>query len=80
MCLAVPAKLVEREGDKGKVEIGGAKIDISLALLDNANIGDYLLVHAGYALDRVDEEEARKTLELFEQVAREGKVSCMKLR
>ena len=71
MCLAVPAEVVEiLESDIALVEAGGARKRISLSLVDGAKIGDYVLVHAGFAIEIVDEEEARKTMELFEELAR----------
>lgn len=71
MCLAVPAEVVEiLESNIALVEAGGARKRISLSLVDGAKIGDYVLVHAGFAIEIVDEEEARKTMELFEELAR----------
>lgn len=75
MCLAVPAEVVEiLESNIALVEAGGARKRISLSLVDGAKIGDYVLVHAGFAIDIVDEEEARKTMELFEELARLNEV------
>lgn len=66
MCLAIPAKIVELgAGDQAIVELGGVKKDISLALVDNVTIGDYVIVHVGYALTRLDPQEAEKTLALM---------------
>ena len=65
MCLAVPMKLIKREGDVGIVELGGVERQISLMLLKDALEGEYLVVHAGFAIQRLDEEEAKKTLELL---------------
>lgn len=71
MCLAVPAEIMEiMEGDLAMVEIGGVRKEVSLMLLDGAEIGDFVLVHAGFAIEKVDEDEARKTLELLEEYAR----------
>ena len=70
MCLAVPAKLTAlHDDDMATVEIGGVSKRISLALIDGAEIGDYVIVHTGFALSRLDAAEARKTLELFAQIA-----------
>lgn len=76
MCLAIPARLVEINGDRGKVEMGGATLDVSIALLKDVKIGDYLIIHAGYALDKLNEEEARKTLDLFDELAKGGYFSA----
>ena len=68
MCLAIPARLVERlAGDQGIVDLGGVRKEISLALVDGVAIGDYVIVHVGYALARLDPDEAQRTLELFAQ-------------
>ncbi|MBT0959776.1 HypC/HybG/HupF family hydrogenase formation chaperone [Denitromonas iodatirespirans] len=67
MCLAIPARIVEKlEGDAARVDLGGVRKEISLALVDGAEIGDYVIVHVGYALSKLDPEEAAKTLALFE--------------
>lgn len=66
MCLAIPAKIVEiAAGDQAIVELGGVKKDISLALVEDVQVGDYVIVHVGYALTRLDPEEAAKTLALM---------------
>ena len=81
MCLAIPVSIREIEGTNGKVEMGGVKRVISLRLTPEAKIGDYVLVHAGYAVgmvfklsgaeifERVDEKEAAETLKLFEEMS-----------
>lgn len=74
MCLAIPAKLIKKNGNKGKVEVGGARVEVGLDLVEDVNVGDYLIVHAGFALEKLDEEEARKRLELFEELARKGHI------
>ncbi|GAB4356367.1 MAG: HypC/HybG/HupF family hydrogenase formation chaperone [Oricola sp.] len=66
MCLAIPAKVTALEdGDMAVVALEGVKKRISTALLDAVEIGDYVLVHVGYALHRLSEEEARHTLNLM---------------
>ena len=68
MCLAIPARVVEHLGaDMVTVDLGGVRKEISVALLDAVEPGDYVIVHVGYALARLDPEEARRTLELFAQ-------------
>jgi len=69
MCLAIPTKVVEKDGDRGIVEIGGVKKQIDLTLVPEAKIGDYVILHVGFALQVLDEEEAQKTLALFEELA-----------
>lgn len=71
MCLAIPAQIVELV-DPGaalaKAEISGVRRDVSLALCPEAEVGDWVLIHVGFALSRIDEEEARETLALLEQM------------
>jgi hydrogenase expression/formation protein HypC len=69
MCLAIPMRLVEMDGWKGTAELDGVRRDVSLALFPEVQVGDYLLVHAGYAIGKLDEEEARITLQLLREVA-----------
>jgi len=71
MCLAVPMKVVKREGDKGVAELEGVTREVALHFVD-AQVGDYILVHAGFAIQKVDEESALETLELFRSMMEEG--------
>ena len=72
MCLALPVKVVEvgtgPAGDWAIVDLGGVKKEISLALLDGVKVGDYVILHVGYALSKLDPEEAAKTLALFSEL------------
>jgi hydrogenase expression/formation protein HypC len=69
MCLALPVRVIEvgcgPAGDMGRVDLGGVKKEISLALLDDVRVGDYVILHAGYALSILDPDEAQRTLALF---------------
>jgi len=66
VCLAIPALVVERlEGDEALVDLGGVRKRVSLALVPDVAVGDYVIVHAGYAISRLDPEEAARTLALF---------------
>ncbi|QDF99377.1 hydrogenase assembly protein HupF [Azoarcus sp. DD4] len=66
MCLAVPARVAELlPNDTARVELGGVTKEISLALVDEVAVGDYVIVHVGYALSKLDREEAEATLALF---------------
>ncbi len=69
MCLAVPAKIIDRQDMMATVEVSGVTRRVSMMLLPDAKVGDYVLVHAGFAIQTVDEEEARRTLELLEELA-----------
>jgi hydrogenase expression/formation protein HypC len=72
MCLAVPGKILDTQniGDSriGRVEFGGVTRQTCLDFVPEANVGDYVLVHVGFALSRIDETEAHRTLELLEQI------------
>lgn len=71
MCLGIPAQIVEvidSEGGLAKAEISGVRRAVSIALCPEAGVGDWVLVHVGFALSRIDEEQARETLELLEQM------------
>ena len=69
MCLAIPVKVVElRDGDQATVDVGGVRKVISLALVDGIAVGDYVILHVGYAIQKLDPEEAEKTLALFAEL------------
>lgn len=68
MCLSVPGKVVKIQENVGTVEIGSIKREIFLHLVPEVTIGDYILIHAGCAIETIDEEEANKTLELIREL------------
>ncbi|MDR0233953.1 MAG: HypC/HybG/HupF family hydrogenase formation chaperone [Zoogloeaceae bacterium] len=69
MCLAIPARVVELlPNEQALVELSGVQKQISLALVEDITVGDYVIVHVGYALNRLDPEEATRTLALFENM------------
>ena len=69
MCLAIPVKVVEvGADDTATVDLGGVTKEISLALLSDVKVGDYVILHAGFALSKLDAEEAEKTLALFAEL------------
>jgi hydrogenase expression/formation protein HypC len=68
MCLAIPAQVVEIDGEQGIIDMGGVRKEISLALVDDVAVGDYVIVHVGYALNKLDPEEAAKTLAMFAEM------------
>ena len=69
MCLAIPARVVELLDDGcAVVEVGGVRKEISLALMDDVETGDYVIMHVGFAINRLDPEEAEKTLRLFAEI------------
>lgn len=68
MCLGLPGKIIRIDGKLGTVEMLGASREISLDFTADAKEGDYVLVHAGFAIQIIDEEEALKTIELFSEL------------
>lgn len=66
MCLAIPAKITElMENNMAMADVGGVSHTISLSLVEDVKLGDYVIVHVGFALSKMDPEEAARTLELF---------------
>lgn len=72
MCLAVPLRLVTREGEWGEAENGGVKLRLALSFVPEARAGDWVLAHTGVAIALLSEEEARETLSLLEEFRRVG--------
>jgi len=74
MCLALPARVVavDQAADMAVVELDGVRKEISLALVEDVAENDFVLIHVGYALNKVSEEEARRTLELFAEAGLTG--------
>ena len=73
MCLAIPARVIEiTECGDAIVDLDGVRKRISLALVEDVVAGDYVIVHVGYALNRLDPEEAERTLAMFEEAIRAG--------
>jgi hydrogenase expression/formation protein HypC len=69
MCLAVPALIKSIDGDEAEVELGGVSRRASLVLTPEAKVGDYVLLHAGYAINIVDQSEAAETLNMLREMA-----------
>ena len=69
MCLAIPAKLIRIDEHMGTVDRDGTQRDVSLLLLQDAQLGDYLIVHAGFAIHRIDEVEAQESLRILRELA-----------
>lgn len=77
MCLAIPARVIQiGEQGLGLVELGGVVREASFMLLPDAQLGDYVLLHAGYALQRVDEAEAEETIRLLAELAEAGRAEA----
>ncbi len=76
MCLAIPARVVQIEEGLGLVELGGVVREASFMLLPDAQVGDYVLLHAGYALQKLDEVEAEETIRLLTELAEAGRAEA----
>lgn len=68
MCLGIPGKILEINENKAVVEMMGVQREISIMLITNVNVGDYVMIHAGAAISKIDEEEAQKTIEIFNEL------------
>ena len=69
MCLAIPAKIVKIENNMGIIDIEGVKREASLLLLEDVKVGDYVIVHAGFAIHKIDEAEAMESLKILREIA-----------
>ncbi len=67
MCLSVPAQVISIEGNIARVSVGGTIMNANLNLVEDIKIGDYILLHTGFALQKIDEKEAMETLKIFEE-------------
>jgi len=68
MCLAIPAEIISIDGDMAKVSIGGTIVNACLQLLENPGIGDFVLLHSGFAIEKLSKEEAEETLKLLKEL------------
>jgi hydrogenase expression/formation protein HypC len=68
MCLSVPAQVVKIEGQMADVSVGGAFFKAGLHMVDNVRVGDYILLHAGFAIQKISEKEALETISLFKEM------------
>lgn len=69
MCLAIPVRVKEIRGSMAEVELGGVITEVSVLFAPEAEVGDYVVIHAGYAISVLDTEQAEETLQLFRQIA-----------
>jgi hydrogenase expression/formation protein HypC len=72
MCLAVPVKITSIDGEQAEVDIGGVGRKVSITLTPEARVGNYVLLHTGYAINVLNEEEAQETLNLLERMVEAG--------
>ena len=69
MCLSVPGKVVEIQNNMAKVEVGGVLRDVSMDVCPDVVVGEYVLIHTGFAIQKLDEKEALETLDLLRKMA-----------
>ena len=69
MCLAIPSKIVEISDSMATIDVEGVRRQVSIMLVDGVRVGDYVIVHAGYAINKLDEISARETLELLREIS-----------
>lgn len=72
MCLSIPGKVIEIEGNMAKASVGGTIVKAGLHLVDDVKVGDYILIHTGFALQKISEEEALETLKLIRELQTPG--------
>jgi len=68
MCLSLPAQIIKIEGQMAEVSIGGAIFQAGLPMVENVKVGDYILLHAGFAIQKISEKEALETINLFKEM------------
>ena len=68
MCLAIPMKVRKISGNKAIAEVNQVEYDINVTMMENLKVGDYVIVHAGFAIEIMDEQEAQKTLDLWHEM------------
>lgn len=68
MCYAIPAKILQIDGDTAKVDYGGVKKNINISLLESVRKGDYVLIHAGFAIEKLEKQSAEESLELIREM------------
>ena len=68
MCLAIPAKITKIDNSMGTIDMEGTQREVSLLLLEDAKIGDYVIVHAGFAIHKIDEAEAQESLKVLREL------------
>ena len=69
MCLAIPCKIIEVDNSTAVIDIGGVKAEASLLLIDDPKVGEYVIVHAGFAIQKIDEKEAMEALKALREIA-----------
>ena len=68
MCLGIPMKILKKSSDSAEVKSGATSREINIGLLKNVRVGDYVIVHAGFAIEKLDEKRAKETLEILREM------------
>ncbi|HDD64782.1 MAG TPA: HypC/HybG/HupF family hydrogenase formation chaperone [Firmicutes bacterium] len=68
MCLAIPMKVIEIEGKEAIVEMGNIRKRVNIQLVDDLKVGEYVIVHAGFAIQKIDEKQAKENIEIFKMI------------
>ena len=74
MCLSIPAKVLSIDGIMANVSVGGAEYQASLQMLEGVKVGDYVLLHTGFAIQKLDEEDAKESLKVFDDYSEFNKM------
>ena len=74
MCLGIPVKILETSDGAAVVEVGGVRREISVMIIDDVSVGEWVIIHAGFAIEKLSEEEAEQTLALFRQIAESDEI------
>ena len=75
MCLAIPAEILSMDGEMAKVSIGGTIVNACLQLIDNPKVGEFVLLHSGFAIEKLSKEEAEETIKLLRELGEAGEPS-----
>lgn len=72
MCYAIPAKIISIKGDEATVDYGGVKKKVNINLVDNVDVGDYVLIHAGFIIEKLDKRSAEESLQIIREYVNES--------
>lgn len=72
MCIGIPAEVISINGNMGEISVGGVTRQVGLELVEGVQVGDYVIIHAGFAIQKINEEQAEETLRLLNELAEAG--------
>ena len=73
MCLSIPAEIISISGDIAEVSVGGTRYNASIELVEDVTVGDFILIHSGYGIAKIDEAQANDTLNLMQEIKKAGR-------